>query len=130
MIEFTPGTVYDVKHLRPFDPELAKQGHPLATSDGEEVRHFRIAHLDCFLWDIWSEGDATWQDANIGTTDRLSRYLRIAPIAIRDGRPLHVGDVIEFAGEWGLGLTFWRGIATIQNVEESMGRWRWLESKA
>ncbi len=93
MITFELGTTYPIEHLRPFDLELAKAGHPLAMVNGHAVRAFRAQGDNCFAFDWWN-GAAKWlQTENAQHT--LCFNLRLAPLAVRDGRPLHVGDEIE-----------------------------------
>lgn len=100
-IEYKEGTVYDPAHLRPFNLELAKQGHPLATIGGAEVRCFRAMSTleekkgfrtsDFWMADSWDVATSHW--FSCGNFD-LNR-LRLAPLDVKDGRALHVGDVIE-----------------------------------
>lgn len=125
MIRFEPGTVYDVAHLRPFDLELAKAGNPLATYDGKEVRLFRVRSQRHFSWDVWAESGPSW-DNDYGNEEWAKTHLRLAPLAIKDGRGLHVGDEIEM----GRSLDYWdktivtsfqEGMA-LANADEC---WRW-----
>ena len=91
-IPYHKGKVYDIAHLRPFNFELAKAGNPLATYQGEEIRLLR--DMDgAWRFDVWR--DSKW---TARTTEDLDWLFRLAPLAVKDGRPLHVGDVIEFEG--------------------------------
>jgi len=100
-IPHTIGKVYDVAHLRPFDLELAKQGHPCVTFQGETIRLLR--DMDgAWRFDVWRDGKWTAR-----TTEDLEWTLRLAPLAIKNNprtgkdEPLHVGDVIEFNHPFG-----------------------------
>lgn len=114
-IPHTVGKVYDVAHLRPFDFGLAKQGHPLATIYGLEVRLFRemrskdSAYDAQYAWDWFSIDSNAWL-SNSEYGGYLDTDLCLAPLAIkhdpRTGKdePLHVGDVIEELFDIGEGL--------------------------
>ena len=91
-IPYYEGKVYDTAHLRPFNLDLAKAGHPLATYQGEEIRLLRDMD-SAWRFDVWR--DSKW---TARTAEDLNWTLRLAPLAVKDGRPLHVGDVIEFEG--------------------------------
>lgn len=132
MIRFEPGTVIAKEHLRPFDLELAKAGHPLATYDGKEVRLFRVRSQHHFSWDVWAESGPSW-DNDYGNEEWAKTYLRLAPLAIKDGRPLHVGDEIEQHFVSTL-LTedqyFWRRVKIMSHeAARTLGHWCWPESK-
>lgn len=95
-IEYHEGKVYDTAHLRPFDRKWAKAGHPLAWRDGGEVSHIfpyrkiQVRTEICVVrhWDLASNFWATH-----GLVKSMeSCKLRLAPLAIKDGRALHVGD--------------------------------------
>lgn len=96
-IEYKEGTVYDPAHLRPFGLELAKQGHPVAKMNGN-VSGLEVSHM--FQNDSDSTGfnviywNTFWQ-LTYTPFKSLDKYLRLAPLAVKDGKPLHVGDVIE-----------------------------------
>lgn len=96
MIQFEPGCVYDVAHLRPFNLELALQGHPLALPDGSSVRHLRKMSDSYYSYDRWYEDTSSWFCTRDIYCMRLEDSLRLTPLAVKDGRPLHVGDEIEF----------------------------------
>lgn len=88
-IPYYEGKVYDTAHLRPFNLDLAKAGHPLATYQGEEIRLLRDMD-SAWRFDVWR--DSKW---TARTAEDLNWTLRLAPLAVKDGRPLHVGDVIQ-----------------------------------
>jgi hypothetical protein len=129
-IEPKIGKVYDPAHLRPFDLDLAKQGHPCASQHGETIRLLR-GSADIFYWDKWIEDSDFWahQQGEIecvqGELECVLDTLRLAPLAVKDGKPLHVGDVIEvkvvmFGGDG------WKGVAvTMDNWHRlnMCGRW-------
>lgn len=81
-------------HLRPFDLELAKQGHPMAWEDGCEVSYYfqgRAGMVDT-VW-LWRNFYQHWTER--GMYDGCKDSLRLAPLAIKDGKPLHIGDVVN-----------------------------------
>lgn len=97
----TEGKTYNPEHLRAAKNveellTLAKQGHPLAWHDGSEVTHlfepsasFLIAPM--YTVRVWAKYH--WSCFGI---PNLKDDLRLAPLAYKDGKPLHVGDVIEY----------------------------------
>lgn len=95
MIEFKPGQVYNPEHLRPFNLQLALQGHPLASVNGFSVRYLRLSEADWFMWDAWAEKSCRWLSFEAPTVF-AGDSLRLAPLAIKDDRPLHVRDEIEW----------------------------------
>jgi len=108
VILHSEGKLYDPKHLRPFDLALALQGHPLATGNGCEVSHIFLSdqqnyltvrnwlrYLECGYWETRS---LPIQDKD-GTGD----HLYLAPLAVKAGRALHIGDVIETCPWYGHG---------------------------
>jgi hypothetical protein len=94
MIQFEQGCVYDVAHLRPFNLELALQGHPLALRSGEQVRLFRDMNGFYFALDYWADDFGCWAHLEVRKKG-IDDLLRLAPLAVKDGRPLHVEDEIE-----------------------------------
>lgn len=118
-ISHTEGKTYALEHLLPFDLELAKQGHPCAFADGEEashiIPHYKEEYLNCRVWRV-----GEWRML-IGTDEDL----RLAPLAIKDGKPLHVGDLLQikvvmFGGDG------WRDEAVTMNNWNRIntyGRW-------
>jgi len=97
-IPYREGKVYDKAHLRPFDLDLAKQGHSLALSSGAEIRLFRETRIGIYGFDYWLPNFGWSSTGWYNDINDLNLYLRLAPLAVRDGRPLHVGDVIEVEG--------------------------------
>ena len=104
-IEPTIGTVYDPAHLHQAKSveellSLARQGHPLAWHNGNEVSHIffnGISDSDVLTSigvgvRVWNKDEKLWHTPR--ELDSLD-YLRLAPLAVKDGKPLHVGDVIE-----------------------------------
>jgi hypothetical protein len=138
MIQFEQGCTYDVAHLRPFDLVLAKQGHPLACLYDEipvSVKAFRAMSEYTIGFDYWTPKYECWQIGS-AVAGMLARNMRLAPLAIRDGRALHVGDVIEWR-ETLDHLWLPRNVDPSEvgdswaNVRTYYGRdWRWPESKA
>ena len=101
---YTQGKQYDPAHLRPFDLELAKAGHPLAWSINScEVRYLAQSYADDDRWFDFSHyepHEAVWINRTRSALE-VQQSLCRAPLAIkhnpRTGKdePLHVGDVIE-----------------------------------
>jgi hypothetical protein len=94
MIQFEQGCVYDVAHLKPFDLQLALSGHPLAAKGGEAVRFCRNMNHNMTYWDCWIDELNLWR-VDWDFTHCVSSKLRLAPLGVKDGRALHVGDEIE-----------------------------------
>lgn len=131
MIEFEPGTVYDVSHLRPFDMELAKAGHPLADRFGRAVRCVRYCNKNGLRFDYWDEYAPMWM-ADYTELGNCAHHLRLAPLALKDDRALHVGDTIElvqfFHDEAGEEKRYAETVVDAELVEGlSSGQfdWRW-----
>jgi hypothetical protein len=125
-IEPKEGKVYDLSIpniLRPFDLELARQGHPLAWVDAREIRLLRKMGGNIYSYDYWDEDG--WVSCDLHNEKSLDKNLRLAPLAGKDGKPLHVGDVIEvkvvmFGGDG------WRGVAVTMDNWHRLnicGRW-------
>jgi hypothetical protein len=96
-ISYTQGKVYDPAHLRPFDLGLAKQWHPICTVSGREVRLLREASK-LWAYDEWYAGigeGGYWGTCIHQKETYFENNLRLAPLAVKDGKPLHVGDWIE-----------------------------------
>jgi len=101
-IEYKAGVVYDPAHLRPFNLELAKQGHPICTVSGREVRLLREASK-LWAYDEWYAGigdGGYWGTCTHQKETYFANNLRLAPLDVKDGKPLHVGDVIEYFCRW------------------------------
>lgn len=144
MIRFEPGTVYDVAHLRPFDLELAKVGHPLAYEYefdskrvGVSVRHFRMMSEKLVTFDAWIPDETMWRGGGFSDARLPDIFLRLAPLSTKDGRGLHVGDEIEVYLGRKNGEAIWdrelivahdRGTALL--IKSGYETWRWPESKA
>jgi hypothetical protein len=133
VIEFTPGTVFNQKDLREFDLEKALQGHPLACLYDEQpvsVQAVRRLSEYSLGFDYWHPQLGCWQTAQ-GLPNMLAQHLRLAPLAEKDGRPLHVGDQIEvFHKDW----FRWAKVAMNFDNPELLTangdwQWRWPESK-
>ena len=90
------------------------------------------------MWDFWCEGPDVW----IPTTEMFyatdcRTELALAPLAIKDDQPLHVGDVIEvnlgmtiptIRNEWGtieepLTLNWWNYLTSHEHWDETCWRW-------
>lgn len=99
MTQFEPGTVYDVAHLKPFDMKLALAGHPLASRRCESIRLFRSMSSNRHNFDYWDADDRSWISQFNLPIERLALELRLAPLAVKDGRALHVGDSIEIKSQ-------------------------------
>lgn len=95
-IEYKEGKVYDHAHLRPFNLELAKQGHLLADKDGREIRLLREGREGDHVWayDSWDKR-GFWFCERLINVSALDKYLRLAPLDVKDGRPLHYLDHVE-----------------------------------
>ena len=132
MIQFEQGCVHNKEHLKLFDMELAKAGHPLATKDGDSVRCLRQSNPDgdfvVFAFDEWT-GDYWSHEQDYGT--RLELRLHLAPLAVKNNRALHVGDEIELCipekrspqDEWAIE---WRKhVASLGSLPTVLQGWRW-----
>jgi hypothetical protein len=97
MIQFEQGCTYDVAHLKPFDMALALAGHPLASSQGHQARNFRMLSDDLYALDWWVAGH--WHMSSC-YVHQLQDTFMLAPLAVKDGKPLHVGDEMEIYREF------------------------------
>ena len=90
------GKMHDPDHLRPFKLGLAQEGHLCALRAGNEIRLLRQAD-GRWVWDSWLQlqGGKPWWEYGGCDFQLLESRLRLAPLAIKDGEPLHIGDVIE-----------------------------------
>ena len=146
-MNFIPGKTYDPAHLRQPPEnweELVDAGHPLATARGKAIMHLRPMFkgygVTVYGYDIWMDDLGEWEPSNKGITnvsgllDHVRERLRLAPIAVKDGKPLHIWDDIDFdfAGggdahrmhDWRL-VTISTGKPFIKSILENDSRWRW-----
>ncbi len=125
------GKMYDLDDLRPFKLGLAQEGHPCALRAGNEIRLLRQAD-GRWVWDSWRQlqSGKPWWEYGGCDFQLLESRLRLAPLAIKDGRPLHIGDTIEekiimFGGTGGK-----QTLVNMQNWERLFYHGRWSgESK-
>jgi hypothetical protein len=104
--EIPIGKTYLVEHLRMAESikqlcEYVDAGHPIATAKGEEGFYFRKKN-DKFVYDYISSNHGEWADGYHPESVILER-VKLAPLAYRNGRPLHVGNEIcrQYpAGAW------------------------------
>ena len=112
-IKFVEGLQWPVEHLRdlPEDwEELYEAGHPISNRDGREVR------LICKTYDCHYCG-ALWGIGNNWTPVLFAREgIKLAPLAVIDGRPVHIGDEIEMFYISSLGV-FLRWIGEPYQIE-------------
>jgi hypothetical protein len=132
-IPYTVGKTYNPEHLRPFDLALATAGHPLAWYDGSGISHFFDGNQEVVTIRVWEK--EFWSCIRINKC--FLKNLRLAPLAVKDGRPLHVGDVIEMAkldeylpnglefAEWSFEKIEPLHIAAITREKEWRANWRW-----
>jgi hypothetical protein len=97
--EIPVGKTYPVEHLRTAtDLEtlcaLVDAGHPIAAHDGCEARLLRVEYGTFFNVDHWSKSAKCWISSGLDAHFLLDR-IKLAPLAYRNGRPLHVGDLIQ-----------------------------------
>ena len=123
MIQFEQGCTYDVAHLKPFDMELAKSGHPLAMLDseyGSSVRFFSRDSADTYCFQWWDHLFNKWQFYN-NHDHMMPKVLGLAPLGVKDGKPLHVGDSIEIKSQpFG---RLWQS-STVDNRSDVSRDWR------
>jgi hypothetical protein len=119
-IEYTEGKVYEPAHLKPFVLELAKQGHPCADIMGRELRLLRehSSGNGSFNFDVW-------QGSYWATNYNSGKYLCLAPLSIKDGKPLHAGDVIEEKIVMFGGNGWKKTVVTLQNWDVLFKHGRW-----
>ena len=137
-IEYKEGKVYDPAHLRQAKSVeelllLARQGHPICTTSGREVRLLREASK-LWAYDEWFVGigeDGYWGTCIHQKETYFTNNLRLAPIAVKDGKSLHVGDVIEIVNPYyehfSDPVTFSSHIMVESDIGSDWGRinWRW-----
>lgn len=96
-IEYKEGKLYDPAHLRPFDLALAKQGHPLAWAINNcGVRYLAQNDTDERWFDFshYEPNEQIWVNRQRNSSE-LQSNLRLAPLAVKDGKPLHYLDHVE-----------------------------------
>jgi hypothetical protein len=96
--EIPVGKTYPVEHLRTAESieqlcEYVDAGHPIATYKGKKIRLLRsMGNAINYSYD--QEEEKCWSDSFCLSFDLL-RIVKLAPLAYRNGRPLHVGDEIK-----------------------------------
>jgi hypothetical protein len=92
------GTTYPSEHLRDAASieqlcEYVDAGHPIAVARGYEVRLLRTMnkHSINYSYDCYNDGH--WVHGLCLCYDLLDT-IKLAPLAYKEGRPLHVGDEI------------------------------------
>jgi hypothetical protein len=97
--------------LRPFNWELAALGHPLADiNSGTEVRLLRTEGNPrepgsvLYAYDKWITADdrqptPAWKTNNYLFCNEVGAKIALAPLAVKEGKPLHVGDTICYKGQ-------------------------------
>lgn len=132
-IEPKAGVTYSPAHLRQAKSveellSLARQGHPLAWAINNcEVRYLAQNDADGRWFDFshYEPNEQIWINRQRSVFE-LPVTVRLAPLAVKDGRPLHVGDVIEVKHrEWSdfaqIGCTPERW----SQIERQGHAWRW-----
>jgi hypothetical protein len=101
--EFPVGKSYRLQDLRTAESieqlcEYVDAGHPISMDDGTEVRLLRLhgisPHNAVPFYYVDYFDDYNWVSTKIDSADLLDQ-IQLAPLAYRNGRPLHVGDWIE-----------------------------------
>lgn len=139
MIAFNPPSkgqcLIDVTHVRPFDKNLVEQGHPIcfvsSTGYAYPIRSLRMMDEKNVAFDVFSPQRFAWYAVSSCRFDDLANSGKycLAPLAVKDGRPLHVGDEISvFREEWlggsdrvKLSFDFWQEKLALS----SFWQWRW-----
>jgi hypothetical protein len=96
--EIPAGKTYPVGDLRTAESieqlcEYVDAGHPIADKEGREAKSFCRQSQQAFLWLCFNE-DIGFLDTNGAYDYRILELIKLAPLAYRNGRPLHVGDEI------------------------------------
>ena len=146
-MNFIPGKTYDPAHLRQPPEnweELVDAGHPLATARGKAIMHLRPMFkgygVTVYGYDIWMDDLGEWEPSNTGLKkvsgrlDHVRERLRLAPIAVKDGKPLHLGDFVQLrdtdSGNWLFTIQLNRDFYTARRIL-SGNDWRWpVEEKS
>jgi hypothetical protein len=129
--EIPAGKTYPVEHLRTAESieqlcEYVDAGHPIANFEGGEARLLRVEIKSFYYVDAW-QGEC-FISCGLDRHFLLDR-IKLAPLAYRNGRPLHVGDDIEIlygtdeSGKTILGETL--AFAGVENPEEY--EWRFAD---
>lgn len=97
--ETPQGKRYPIEHLR--TPASIEQlfeyvdaGHPIAACNGAAIKCIRANISGSTDYDEYDR--AGFWLPKIARNEYLLIHIKLAPLAYRNGRPLHVGDDIEF----------------------------------
>jgi hypothetical protein len=118
--EIPVGKTYPVSDLRRAESieqlcEYVDAGHPISTSFGLPVFLLRRESDILFNCDVFRFGAITPMAIK---PSELLKNIKLAPLAYRNGRPLHVGDVIEILyGTDESGKTIWGETPAFAGVE-------------
>jgi hypothetical protein len=110
--------------------ELVDAGHPMADKWGFEIINLRNSGANVLSFDLWNYievagGVGPGWDFESVEMKKVGKVIRLAPLATRDGRPLHVGDTVISAGQ--------ELEITVDEIEKLAQQpdiaWRWPEVK-
>lgn len=135
--ETPAGKTYPVEHLRTAESieqlcAYVDAGHPIAWVDGGEAKLLQ-KHDERF--NCYRAIKEDWQHQTI-RIDTLTHFVKLAPIAYRNGRQLHVGDVIEVLRDYGTSEPAFEPCkaccahATTFNRGENSQEWRFADEVA
>jgi hypothetical protein len=146
-LPWVAGNLYDLsvaRMLRPFNWELAALGHPLADiNSGTEVRLLRTEGNPrepgsvLYAYDKWITADdrqptPAWKTNNYLFCNEVGAKIALAPLAVKEGKPLHVGDTICYKGQgdwWCVGLAkkpaTGDGSLSLSWYAANLDKWRW-----
>jgi hypothetical protein len=120
--EIPQGKTYPVADLRTAKSidqlcEYVDAGHPIATNYGSEARLFHKASK--LIWRLEFYERKSWCLSCGFYEGELLDGIKLAPLAYRNGRPLHVGDEISTSFACAIGNLYKSNRKiTIDNIED------------
>lgn len=133
--EILAGKTYPVYDLRDAESieqlcEYVDAGHPIANCEGDSVMLFCKTDVNRFTFFEWHKHKILtitswllWDNSEKNILD----YIKLAPLAYRNGRPLHVGDEIVFFknGTWVSTELIVKGVNNLRNAV--LEKWRFAD---
>jgi hypothetical protein len=136
--ELPQGKTYDSADLRAAESieqlcALVDAGNPIANNKGQQVFMFQRFNESCFAWNEVNIFNTVVRKVAVEVVDKygILNQVKLAPLAYRNGRPLHVGDVIKIQhGDYMAESDWWdieMDMDTLTTVPFELGHWRFAD---